>query len=511
MTPAEAARELELALAQCRALVPDDSTAVALSPPEQPLASGDAPAPPTGAASGPRWEPLVMVPIPGLREIAAIAKPPLEVVRAILGVIRAFAQALAAILVGLLDPLRAIVLAAYEALNALVNDLIHAGAYLYLDPLSWNEVLPTPQELGIPVRPEEPFRAGMGGKPPPPKLDGWTTWATRFGQSFDDPGDDQRPILSDGASVTALFLVWAAPSFDVLARLLHALGWLLNIDAWKLAFDQFSVGPDPSLAAARGTPRGTAPNWQRKGLVDLFPPIEGLTALPKLLLEILKAGDGLVALLNGLVTALTQKIAVIQQIIDMIDAVLALLDALSITGIKSLFVTSNQGVRGLKQAFLTAANRPEGAHVAGICFLAAGPGLKDATVLWELFGQGKAFTIVADAYDQMAENAEDDWDRVEAAAGALEDTATRAADAFADAVVNAPAGALGGLVEAGESVYDAAAAAPNALVDKLEQAGATLGGDAIEAGRQKVAEVRKRALGSLAAGHGAKGGGGASR
>lgn len=484
---------------------------------EPPASSADAATSSDGASSaadaedadvGPRWRPLVLVPIPGLDAILGTVKPPLEVIKALLQVIAAFASTLAAILIGLLDPYRALVMAAYQLLRDLIQDITNSGAYLYYDAPGITSPLPTPAELGAPVELAKDFRAGKTAAPPPPAApNGYAAWATRFAQSFDDPGDRERPTLSNGASVMAVFIVAAAPSAAALRQLMYLLGRLFNIASFIFAWEKFlQDSPDPDRSRAQLDP--VAPDWKAARLKDLIPPIEQLEAIPEALRSLLLAGDNAAALLNELAAAINDKAKTLSDMADAIQQLIDLLDALRAAGLQVLPVMTTEGVEGLKRAFLSAENRPDGAYLAGICLLASGPSMAQATVLWNLLGQGGAF-------EQLALAAKETRDRAQQAAEAagleekwenLETTAERAAEEVVESLANAPVELAEDLGRTAEELVEHATR-PGELVDLAREqldavtteAGRVFVTEAVAKGEAAVREARKRGPRALVA------------
>ena len=407
MAPKTAAdiAELERALETCCA---DLAEAVARA--EQMLADQAAAAgQPLTDADGdalPRWRPLVLASIPGLDQLVSIIKPPLQIIVALLQVIAALLQALAAILIGLPDPFEALILAAYELLVAIINDLLNTGAYLYIDAPGIQPTEVTLSETGIIFDPGKQFKAGQALKPPPLTPDAFARWSTRFQASFDDPGDLQRPVITVGAPIQAVFIAMAAPSLDALRQALYLIGKLFNIDAFKRAFEKYKKGvPDPRRTRART--KSVKPDWRAARLRDLFPPLTKLLILPEALLGLLKQVDALSGLIKNLAAAMQDKANVLLQLAQAIQSIIDLLDALKSSGMYALNVSTNAGIPALKQAFVQAVDRPPGGYMGGICLLASGPNLAKAAMLWDLLGLSTAMDVaegkmtLADASRQM--------------------------------------------------------------------------------------------------------------
>ncbi len=341
----------------------------------------------------PQWRPLILAPIPGLDTLVSIIKPPLTVIATLLQVIAAILQALAVILIGLGDIFRALIMAAYALLRDIINDLLNTGAYMYVDAPG---ILPTEvglRETGIFLDPEADWKAGRELKSPPIVPDGFMRWATRFSDSFDDPGDLHRPVITEGAPIQAVFIVMAAPSLESLRKLIYLLGRLLNIDKFKVAFEKYDPKwPDPRRQRARKT-KGVPPDWQSKRLRDVFPALDGLLLLPEALKSLLSAVDSLSALIKDLAAAMQEKANLLLQLAAAIQAIIDLLDALKSTGMYSLGVATQGGIAGLRGAFMGATNRPPGGYIGGVCLLASGPNLAKAAMLFDLLGGTTAIEL----------------------------------------------------------------------------------------------------------------------
>jgi hypothetical protein len=425
-----------------------------------------------GLPSGPSWQPLVLLAPPGLQAIVDTVSPPLQIIAAVLSVIAALLDVLAAILIGLPDLYRALIMAAYTALKGLIEDIINAGFYLYFDapgitslaasPSETNlfgdrgltSVTASPDQIGLPTA--QPFVAGMNGGPPPqPTPDRYAQWAARFAQSFDDPGDDQRPQLSTGAMVSAVFIAAAAPSLDALRQALYLLGMLFNIQPFIDALDKFKPrAPDPDLTMARQSP--IAPDWYSARLQDLFPPLRGLLAIPEALKALLLPLDGLTGLIAALVAAIKAKVKTLQDLVAVIQAIIALLDALKSAGLYVLPVSTDQGVVGLKAQFAAAQNRPPGGFMAGVCLLAAGPGIPGAATLFNMLGQGGALTTLENALTEEQNLVASAGASLDQTIAALDTTAAQATQDLVSAVEASPIDFAGPL---GMSAADAIAAA----------------------------------------------------
>lgn len=358
------------------------------------------PGPAGEAGDGLRWESLTLGDIPGLDELLQVVASPLQVIAAILDFLAGILDILSALLLDILDPMRALVLAAYEILRGIVEDLLNSGAYLYADIVG----LPFPA-ITRPVLP------ASGDKPPwvpggpalvvPPRAVGFDAWAARFRASFDDPGDRQRPTFSDGAPVEAVFVVGTAPDLAGAGGLLSVLEKLFDVTAFGNAWASFAKTfparpPDPQRARARQT--SAAPDWRAWRLRDIAPPdypLEKLMWLPSLLKALLLNVDSIIGLLRKLAAAVKEKAAMLRRLVAIVQAIIDAILALSATGLHVLAVATDEGVEGLTQAFLTARDRPgrtvdendvvhQADLVAGVCLLT---GTTNALPIWGLLGQ----------------------------------------------------------------------------------------------------------------------------
>ncbi|NRD66104.1 hypothetical protein HRD49_30550 [Corallococcus exiguus] len=433
----------------------------------------------TEAGGGPAWRPLLIGVPPGLEQLVGIIKPPLQIIIAVLQFVQALLQALAAILLGLPDPFRALILAAYELLKDIINDLLNAGAYLYADAPGIGPTETNLAETGfIPNIPKD-FKAGFALERPPVTPDGFARWAGRFVASFDDPGDDSRPTVTDGAPVQAVFIVMAAPSLDALRQALYLLGKLLNISAFKKAFEKYPKGAlDPRRSRARG--RSVKPDWKSARMRDLFPDLEKLLILPEALRALLLSVDNLATLLRSLAAAMQDKVQVLMKLAQAVQAIIDLLNALKSAGMYALPVSTTGGVAGLKQAFLTATNRPPGGYVGGICLLAAGPNLAKAAMLWELLGLSSAMELASGDLtlqdvkkalleSEAAQVLEASGDEVKDAWGNLKTKAQKQADKFVNAVEKAPERFVRAVGRTPDELKAAAERSRAALVEVLDQ------------------------------------------
>lgn len=416
--------------------------------------------PGAGDGLGPRWRPLVLAPLPGLDLLLSTIRPPLNVVIALLKVIAALLEALAAIMVGIADPLRALLAAVIALVRDIINDLLNTGVYMYADAPGITPTESSIEETGLFVDPEQDWIAGRKLQPPPVSPDSFQRWASRFTRSFDDPGDANRPIVTEGAPIQAVFLVVAAPSLQALRQLIYLIGKLLNIDQFKAALEKYRrASPDPRKTRLQEV-SSVPPDWQAKRLVDLLPDLKDLAALPGMLLGLLASVDKIVGLIKDLAAAMQDKAQVLLDLADAIQGVLDLLEALKSSGIYALPVATTGGVDGLRDAFLRAADRPPGGYVGGVCFLASGPNLAKATLLWQLLGlstamdliegeltpdelwdqlkQSSTAQLIEDNYDQVGDEVEAALETAQAEGKKLASVMEQAADAFQDAIAGSP-------------------------------------------------------------------------
>ncbi|APR75685.1 Hypothetical protein A7982_01031 [Minicystis rosea] len=440
-----------------------------------------------------RWEPLVVLAPPGLSTMLSTIRTPIEVIKVVLSVVAAFLDTLAAILLGFLDVYRALILAAYNILKSIIEDLLNAGAYLYYDAPRLTSLEATLSDMGFPTEPAKIYKAGHDDAPPPViNNDAFERWAFRFGESFDDPGDDKRPVFSDGAAVEAVFIVAALPSFAALKQLIYLMGKLFNLDPFINAVERFNdASPDPDLTRARM--QSVAPDWEAARLQDLFPPLRFLLLVPELLKSLLLNVGSLTGLLQDMAQALRDKAEVLRQLVDALQAVIDLLDALQSSGLKALAVSTSEGVEGLKRRFVEAEDRPEGGFVAGICLLAAGPFATSAAPLWSILGQSSSLEKAA-ALDESAMSA-----AAAADPATWADTSRSPRDA-AEALTSAAQAASAALGRSAEEVATMAQQSPMDLVTVADETGTDEAAAIAAKGRAWVREARKKGPRSLAVG-----------
>ena len=172
-------------------------------------------------------------------------------------------DAISALLIDITDPFRALIMAAYEILKDIIEDFLGSGAYLYTDAPGLVTTQAALVNLGMKEQPIDPWLAGGTPRVAAAPEDGFGAWAARFRQSFDDAGDDHRPTFSDGAPVTAVFIVAAAPQLPDLARFTSLFSTLLDTSKFEKAVDDFrpsSSGPTTRTAAVCSHVR-----WLRTG------------------------------------------------------------------------------------------------------------------------------------------------------------------------------------------------------------------------------------------------------
>jgi len=466
--------------------------------------------PPVDPVTGepiPKWTPLVFLKPPGLDTIVATIKPPIQIIQALLQVISAFLKVLSAILIGLLDPYRALILAAYQLLKDLFNDLLNAGGYLYADIPGVTSPASIAAEMGLPHdTPAQIWKHGKTGGPPPPvPIDGLDKWAHRFGESFDDPGDPNRPIFSDGATLGAVFVAFGAPSLAPFMQLIYLLGKLLNLQSFIDAFNHYKDtlnSPDPHKSQARLDP--IAPDWHSIRVKDILPPLKKILIVPELLRALLLKLDGLQSLLADMAQALLDKAAVLDDLVKTIQAILDFLDALTATGFYALPVFTTEGVEGLKKKFIAAQDRPPTGYFGAVCFLAGGPGIGDMTVIYDLLTSPSARDAALDymeaAAEKTAETAENAWkdQGVENAWNNAEATAEQAVKDIKKAARNAGKDIVSDLTSPARAAEKIADGGPIQAIDDIESELEGETSDAVKKARGWIAQSKTKAARSLA-------------
>lgn len=360
------------------------------------LTSGDAPL---------SWHPMTLGDVPGVSELLGIVEPPVKVVSAVLKVVSGILEVLQAFLLAIPDPIKAVVMAAYELLKTIIDDFLASGAYLYIDVpgLMSNRKTLNDMGAGIPDPPE--WLAGDTKARPSTAAKGFDAWAQTFEHSFDDPGDEHRPIFSDGSPVEALFIVATFPNMVDFRKFAKLWAKLLDARAFEKAIDDFTFpADDPDRERLRG--KSVAPDWKSWKLRDIGPdeyPLRVLERVPEYLKTLLLNVDNIIGLLRKLVSAVQDKVKILQEFIVLIESVIDILRALSATGLHALPVVTSEGVQGLKKAFLEAENRPntnpetgeteKASAIMGACFMAGSSGAIPANpqMLWALLGEGKSF------------------------------------------------------------------------------------------------------------------------
>ncbi len=358
------------------------------------------------------WQPLVLGSVPGVEELATIVEGPLQVIAAVLRFIAGVLDVISNFLLGFPDPWQALIWAAYNLLKAIIDDFLATGVYLYFDAPGVTSNWVVLSDMGLVKPPPEKWQHGgpRGDRGASP--DGFERWAYRFAQSFDDPGDERRPVFSDGADLQAMFVIATAGQLPDLRRLMELLGQLIDIKPFVNAWKKYSpTAFDPDRSRVRGA--STAPDWVSWKLRDIAPkkyPMRKLEILPELLKCLLFNVDDLIALLRDLIAAVQAKVQLLLELVEIVQSIIDLIKSLTATGLHYLAVTTNQGVSGLQQAFQDAGNRPnvvvdeDGLEVAstaqaiaGVCFLGGSTG---ALPIWSLLGSGmdfeKAYGINAD-------------------------------------------------------------------------------------------------------------------
>lgn len=385
------------------------------------LASSIADADPDGL----HWRNLTLGDIPGVAEFIAVVSPPVQAISTVLSVISGILDVISAMLIDITDPFRALIMAAYEILKDIISDFLGSGAYVYSDGPGLVTNQAALVNLGMAQEELPSWLAGGTKRVPAAPADGFGAWATRFRQSFDDPGDDARPTFSDGAPVTAVFIVATAPQLPDLARFGSLFKMLLDTSKFEKAVEDFlqtfpEWPDDPDRSRLQS--RSVAPDWHSWRLRDIGPPdypLRELEKIPEALKALLINGDSIVALLKALIAAVQDKIKVLQDMVELVQQVIDLLKALSATGLHVLPVATNEGVDGLVEAFTSAEGRPgtdpetgelTGANaIIGACLLAGGSEIDPVAALtvWALLGQSgsmdQAFSGLVSDVDTVVE------------------------------------------------------------------------------------------------------------
>jgi hypothetical protein len=400
------------------------------------------------------WVPLPLAVPPGLSTLANVLSPPVQIVVAVLQFVKGVLQIISSLLMAIPDPIRALIMAVYQLLREIIDNLLNTGAYLYVDAPGVTSTVATLNDLGLGAPDPPSWLAGDPIAGATGTMDAFDAWAHRFERSFDDPGDSKRPVFSEGATLEATFVVATAPDVTALAPLLELIDRLLDVGAFRDAVQRYrdrAAADDPDRAELRGG-HGVAPDWQAWRIRDLAPdadhPLAMLERLPDLLLGLLAQVDNIVELIQDLVAAIADKVDVLLELAEMLQAIIDMLRALSASGLYVLPVVTDEGVPGLKRRFLEAGNRPgselqtPGGHqpraIVGACFLGGVGEFGTAALagLWALLGvegeMGKCFSYIDEpmAYvDERKQQIEDAADQF------YEDTKALAADAWEGADV----------------------------------------------------------------------------
>lgn len=358
-----------------------------------------------GDGSALRWTPMTLGDVPGVNEVVGLVSPPVKVVSAFLKVISGFLDILQALLLALPDPIKAIVMAAYQLLKTLIDDLLATGAYVYVDIPGLLSNRKTLNDMGAKIPEPSTWLAGSARTKTPKPAEGFDGWAETFKRSFDDAGDEHRPQFSDGAPVEALFIVATMPNMVDFRKFAKLWAKLLDLKEFEKIIDEFGWQAfDLDRERLRG--KSVAPDWRSWKLRDVGAPdypLRELEKIPEILKGILANADNLVETLRKLVKAVQNKVKILQDFIKLIDSVIDILRALSATGLHALPVVSSDGVEGLKKAFLAAENRPntnpetgepeKASAIMGACFMTGSSGAVpfNPQMLWAMLGQGKSF------------------------------------------------------------------------------------------------------------------------
>jgi hypothetical protein len=180
----------------------------------------------------------------------------------------------------------------------------------------------------------------------------------------------------------------------------------------------------------------------------------------------------------------------------------------------SLGVATQGGVAGLRAAFMGAADRPPGGYIGGVCFLAAGPNLAKAAMLFDLLGGTTAIEL-AEGKISLEEAAKQG--ALGQAAAILESAAAPVGDAFdkfkttvadesaafVEAVANAPASFYASVGQTGEELVRDARRMRSLAVDTIVNAGVFVPSEAnIQDGIEHTKQAQRFGARSLALGYG---------
>jgi hypothetical protein len=139
-----------------------------------------------------------------------------------------------------------------------------------------------------------------------------------------------------------------------------------------------------------------------------------------MLLGLLTGIDNIVELIRDLIAAIGDKIDVLLELAAIIQAVIDMIRALSTSGLFTLSVVTDEGVEGLKKAFLEAEERPHadvdredipvpaGDAVVGVCMLGGVGefGTAAITGLWSLLGLDGMDSCISSFEDPFSEKAQ---------------------------------------------------------------------------------------------------------
>jgi len=173
---------------------------------------------------------------------------------------------LADLLVDLTDPERAMVEAFIQQLKDLLSDTMNTGLYMFWDATGFpfyklrsydHAEMTRAMNIDAEEATKKSAAEARGETYNTPDLPlvatrptGWTGWVRRWEMSFDDQGDERRPIFSDDAEVSALLFVAGTPSLDALPAMLAALGRLFGIKEFSDLLDRLAFTELTKNAAA---------------------------------------------------------------------------------------------------------------------------------------------------------------------------------------------------------------------------------------------------------------------
>jgi len=200
------------------------------------------------------------------------------------------------------DLFKAIMSALVTELENLMNDLFGAGVFeLFVTPFNVNRRGLTIDKLGIPkVTPAQAINFAVN--------------------SFDDTGDEQRPIFSDGANVAAFGLLITAPDIILFYEILKKLGVFWKTKEFEILIQRVELAQNPKT-------RSFNPDWSS----FKFNQIEYIGQLQKDMGEtlalikgyMLVADDVMTKLIDALqkkIDDLNARIVALQAIVDLIGS-----------------------------------------------------------------------------------------------------------------------------------------------------------------------------------------------